>query len=123
MCLAAVVRLVVEEMVERGRQRLLDLDRPHESAVADGAGKVGVCQSSDIVADARILRGPRRPQWGEVVIEDGIEAFRQFARASEAGHPDAIADQQVIQGPVQRLEEGAAVGAVVCLGDGRGGLI
>ena len=57
----------------------------------------------------------------EIVIEDGVEAWRQFALAGEAPHPDAVADQQMIERAVQRLEEGAAVGAVIGVATRRGG--
>ena len=64
----------------------------------------------------RVLGAARRPQGREIVVQDGVEARRLFARAGEAPHPDAVADQQMIERAVQRLEEGAAVGAVVGVG-------
>ena len=48
MGLAAMVGLVVEEMIECGRKLLLDIDRIDEGAKADGAGEVLVAQAFDI---------------------------------------------------------------------------
>ena len=112
MRLAAVVGLVVEEMIERRRQRLLDLLRPHDGPVAERAGEVGLGQFLDIAADPLVLGAAGGAQRREVVIKDGVQALRHLALAGEACHPDAVADQQVVEGAVQRLEEGAAVGPV-----------
>ena len=70
-----------------------------------------------------VLGAARGAQGGEVVVEDGVEALRHIALAGEALHPDAVADQQVVERAVQRLEEGAAVGAVVGVGQRGGGVI
>src|SRR6476646_1824925 len=51
----------------------------------------------------------------EIVVEDCIEARRVFALTGEAPHPDAVADQKMIESAVQRSEKGAPVGAIVSL--------
>ena len=43
--------------------------------------------------------------------------------AGEAPHPDAIADQKMIESAVQRFEEGASVSAIVGLRNLSGGVI
>src|SRR5450432_2672289 len=106
-----MVGLVVEEMVERGRQFLLDVGRPYESAIADGSGQIGLAQRADIDADGFVLRAAALPQAGKVVIQDGIETGRYLALAGEALHPDAVADQEMVKGAVQRLEVDTPVGA------------
>src|SRR5665811_2200486 len=78
-------------------------------------------QRFDIAADARVLAAARRPQGYEIVVQGRIKARRQFALAGKAPHPDAVADQQVIERAVHRLEEGAAVGAIVGVGQLGGG--
>ena len=113
MRLAAMVGLVVEEMIERRRQRLLDGLRVDHGAIADDAVEVVAAQAGDVAADENVLAAAGGAQGAEIFIQDGIEAFRGFAGAGEAPHPDTVADQQVVQGSVQRFEEGAAVGAVI----------
>src|SRR5471030_536148 len=51
-------------------------------------------------------------QRGEIVEEDGVELGRLLAFAGEAMHPDAIAKEEMVEGTVQREEEGAEIGAV-----------
>src|SRR5258707_14921821 len=45
MRLPAVMGLVVEKMVERGRKLLLDMGRVRDGAIADASGQVGFAQS------------------------------------------------------------------------------
>ncbi len=45
MCLAAMVGLVVEEVPESRRQRLGDVGRAGDRAIAERAGKVGVAET------------------------------------------------------------------------------
>ena len=121
MRLAAVMRLVVEEMQQQRHQRLLDLSRVAQRAIAHEPVEVGLAQPRDIGGDAGVLGLPRRPQLAEIVVEDAFEALRRITRAGEAAHPDPVADQDVVQRAVQRAEEGAAIGAVVFVGQpGRG---
>jgi len=48
---------------------------------------------------------------------------RRAALPGEALHPDAVADQDVIQRGVQRAEEGAAIGAIIGIGQLRRGIV
>ena len=75
------------------------------------------------MADAFIFSAARRAQLCEIVVEDCIEARRGFALAGEAPHPDAVADQQMVEGTMQRFKEGAAIGAIVGIRDLRGRVI
>jgi len=59
----------------------------------------------------------------KIVIKDSIKTWRQLAFASEALHQDAVADQQVVEGPMQGLEESAAVSAIVSVRHLGGGII
>ena len=96
---------------------LLDLRRRARRAIAERALEIGVREALDVSDDAAVLRLPRRPQRREIVVEDRVELLRLVAFAGEAMHPDAVAEQQVVERPVQRAEEGAAVGAVVGVRD------
>jgi hypothetical protein len=115
MSLAAMMGLVVEEMGKCGRKLLFDRCRIDEGAVANSTFKIVLAQAFDLAADARILGAPRGAQIVEIVVKDDIEILGQLALSGEALHPDAVADQQMVEGAMQRLEEGAAVGAVVCI--------
>ena len=121
--LAAMVGLVVEEMRQRRRQRLGDVGRPGDRAVAEGAGEVGLAQAVDIGDDALVLRAARFGKRRQVVEQDLVEPRRLRALAGEAAHPDAVGDQQVVERAVERAEEGAAVGAVVGIGELRRRLV
>ena len=117
MRLPAVMGLVVEEMVERRRQLL-----GRRSAGLVMVRKLNVRPSSAspsapmqwlMRASSCAARGRQR---GEVVEQDGIETRGRLALAGEALHPDAVADQEMVERAVHRFEEGAAVGAVLGIG-------
>lgn len=59
MGLAAVVSLVVEKMIERGRERLLDILRVDDVAIADRFGEIIRAQSPNVMADAFVFSAPR----------------------------------------------------------------
>src|SRR5260370_17503954 len=46
-----------------------------------------------------------------------LDAARRFWRAGEPVHPDAVAPQQVIEGRMNRPEEGAALAFAILLGE------
>ena len=46
-----------------------------------------------------------------------------LALPGEAAHPDAVGDEEVVQRPVHRLEERAAIGPVVGVGERRRGIV
>ena len=123
MRLTAVMRLMIEEMVERGAKRLLDVARVGERAVAQREREVGLGAGIDPRADPRILGTARRAQRREIVVQDGVEPRGMLAAAGEAAHPDAVGEQQVIERAVHRLEERAAVGAIVGVGKPRGRVV
>ena len=76
MRLATVMSLVVEEMIERRRQRLFDGLRVDERAVAYAADKIVVAQARDIAGDAGILAHARRPQGRKIFEQNSVEACR-----------------------------------------------
>src|SRR5260370_26913760 len=123
MRLAAMMRLMIEEMEQQRREILLDLDRAARRPVAQGSGEIGLAEAADIGADARILDASCGAQLGEIVVEDRIERRRLAALAGEAMHPDTVAKQEMIQRSVQRSEKGAAIGAIVGIGDARRRLV
>src|ERR1041384_6820829 len=73
MRLPAMVRLVIEEMVERGLKLLLDCLRIDESAEAERAGELSIAKRSNVSRYAVVFRAPRRAQGSEIVVKDRIE--------------------------------------------------
>ena len=57
-------------------------------------------------------------QGGELVEQNLVELGLNRPAAGEAAHPDAVGDEHVVERAVQRTEEGAAVGAIVGVGQG-----
>src|SRR5262249_53644515 len=121
MRLAAVMGLVIEEMQKQRRQVLLELSGAPRAAIAEPAREVSFREPRNVRTDARILGAPPRAQLREILVEDGVERLGLRALAGEAMHPDAVADQQMVQGAVQRAEERAAVPAILGVGNARGG--
>src|SRR5262245_15057126 len=113
MRLAAMVRLVIEKMIKRRSKRLLDILRIDNGAVADRLREVGLAQGAYVSSNAFIFVPAGGPQLVEIVIEDGVQARRDFTLAGEPLHPDTIADKKMIEGAVQRLEENTTIGTVV----------
>ncbi len=116
MHLATMVRLMIEDVRQRIDELLLDIGRPADGPIAHLAGEVVIAKPRHIGDDACILGDPRRTQRAEVVMQNGVEPRRSFALAGQALHPDAIADQKVIERAVHRAEKGAVVGAVLGIG-------
>jgi hypothetical protein len=56
---AAVVRLVIEEKIERGRERLLDRRRAQESSIAQSTEEISVAQAVDVAHDFDVIAYPR----------------------------------------------------------------
>jgi hypothetical protein len=100
---------VIEDVGQGENELLLDVGRPADGPVADLAGKVLLGEAPDIGDDARILRRPRRAQASEVVKKDGIEPGGSVALAGQALHPDPVADQEMVERAMDRLEEGTVV--------------
>jgi hypothetical protein len=115
--LAAMVRLVIEKMIERRSKRLLDILRIDNGAVSDRLREVGLAQGAYVPSNAFIFVPAGRTQLVEIVIEDRVQARRDFTLAGEAPHPDTIADQKMIERAVQRLEENTTIGTIVGIAD------
>src|SRR5712671_1087816 len=60
MRLAAVMRLVIEEVQQQRRQQLLDLRGAARAAVADRACEVVFRKSRDVIDDPCVVGAPRR---------------------------------------------------------------
>ena len=81
----------------------------------------GIVQAGHEGFDACVFDAAGGAQLVEVFVEDGVQPRRRRAAALEAGHPDPVADHDVVQGAVDAPEEGAAIlppGRVVELGAG-----
>ena len=116
MSLTAVMGLVIEEVNQERRQLLLDLHRAAGRAIAQRALEIRFAQRADVIDDALVLPPARLAEPGEILMEDRIELAGRLALAGEALHPDPVAHEQMIEGAVQRAEEGPVVGAVVAVG-------
>src|SRR5260221_229418 len=68
MRLAAMVGLMVEEMVECRRKLLLHVDRIGDGPVAEPAGEVSVSERIGIAQDAFVLGAPGVAQGGEILM-------------------------------------------------------
>jgi hypothetical protein len=123
MCVTAMVGLVVEPVVERGRQLLHELFRRRDPAVTDHAGQPRLVETVDVGNDAPVLGLARRPEVGQALVHDGVEPIRRLTLAGEAFHPDAIGGEQMVQRAVHRLEERAFVGAILAIGQEPGGIV
>src|ERR1700722_11241179 len=119
MGLAPVMRLVVEEMIERLAQDLLDLGRVGDGRIAEACVERLVVEPVDIGLDAPVLDLSRTAQIVKILVQNGVEPRRRLALAREAAHPEAIAHEKMIERALQGFEEGAAIGAVIRIADGR----
>jgi len=114
--LAAMMRLVIEEMQQERCKILLDLGGIAGRAIADDPSEIVVAKAVDIGDDARILGLTLRTQLDEIIIKNGVEIAKNCTLASEALQPDAVAEEKMVQRPMQRAEEGAAIGTVIAFG-------
>lgn len=117
MGLTAMMRLVVEPVIERQIESLGHIIRSGNAAVADCAGQPRIVEAFDVGYDAIVFRFARRTKILQGFVQDGVEPLRGLPFAREATHPDPIGRQQVIEGAMHRLEEGAAIGAIVGIGE------
>src|SRR5262245_37867404 len=117
MRLAAMVRLVIEKMIKRRSKRLLDILRIDNGAVADCLREVGLSQGAYISSNAFIFVPSGGAQLVEIVMEDRVQAWRDFTLTGEPPHPYTITDQKMVEGAVQRLEENTTIGTVVGIAD------
>src|SRR5882724_7781816 len=104
--------LVIEEMRQHPRQRCF-MGLAGHVAIAEGAGDRIVAEAADEAEDARILNLARRPEIGEFVVENLIQPLDTTRHAFEAAHPDAIADEYVVERRANRAEERRPIRAVV----------
>src|SRR6185369_17173780 len=121
--LTAMVGLVVEEVQEKRGQLLLNVSRIARGAIAYGAIELSRAEAADIGLDPRVLGMPRLPERCEIVEQDRRQLSRLLAFPGESMHPDAIAEQKMIQRAVQRTKECATISAVLGIRDLRGGVI
>ena len=112
MNLPAVVGLVIEPVRQRRRQCLLEFLRRGDAAVFDGAFDAPVVQPFHEAHDPPVLGLARGAQFAEGLEQDRVQPVRCVALAGKALHPDPVGDDEVVQRPVQRSEEGAARAAI-----------
>ena len=62
--------------------------------------------------DPGVFLGTGVGERGQVVEKDLIQRSDAAIDAFETTHPRAVADEDVVEGPVDRAEEGAAVGTI-----------
>ena len=120
MHLAAMMRLMIEKMRQRGIDPLLDLRRLRDRAIRDCARQLRLIEPIDEADDASSSRITRRAQIGEGFVQDRIEPRRRLALAGETLHPDAVGDEQMVERAVNRFEEGTPIGAIIGIAELRG---
>ena len=113
----------LKKCAKRRRKRLGDVLRPDDGAVGEGRGEVGFRQAVDIGDDAVILDLARGVERIEILEQDLVEPGLHGALAGEAAEPDAVGDDEMVEGAVERAEEGAARRPVVGVGKGPGGRV
>jgi hypothetical protein len=111
--LPAVVGLVIEPVRQRRGHRLLELLRRCDLAVFDRSGDADIVEPVDEIDDPLVLRLACGTQLVECLEQDRIQPVRRVAFAGKPLHPDPVGRQQMVQGAVDRFEEGAAVGAIL----------
>jgi hypothetical protein len=102
--LPTMMGLVIEEMNEHLPARLA-LRLATRGLVVKDRVEVNLRQARDVIGNSPILGVARRPEWRELLEEDGVQAARCIALADEPVHPNSIRDQQVIEGAMQAAEE------------------
>jgi hypothetical protein len=114
--LAAVMRLVVDDMAEDLDQRPT-LVLPGRVAVGELAGQRRLVETADD-GDQPLVLGPAGgAQLGEIAIEFLVEALDAMGLAVETRQPNPVADQDVVQREVDRAEEGGPLRLALGVGE------
>ena len=108
-----MMSLVIEKMIERRSERLLDILWVDHGAIADRLREIGLAQGTNVTQDALIFIPTGGLQLRDAFIEDRIKTWRDFTLASESPHPYAIAHEKMIERAVQRFEENTAIGVII----------
>src|SRR5882672_181202 len=117
-----MVGLVIEEMRQHPRQRRF-MELAGHVAIAERAADGFVAEAADEAEDARILDLACRPEIGERVVENLVQSLDAARHSLETAHPDAIADEDVVERRMNRAEEGRPIRAVVGRAQRGAGLI
>src|SRR5579863_2057568 len=113
MNLAAMMSLVIEEM--RGREgRLIDIIQASIIRVRDRSGKEIFAEAREELFDPGILGYPVARQLGETLRYDRIERWCFLPSPLEALHPDSVAQEHVVQKPMDTAERAAPRLSVLC---------
>ncbi len=103
MRLAAMVRLVIEEVGEYLAQRL-PLRSTVQGAIVQRRFEVTFRESCHEAEDTLILGLSRRVQRREILEQDRIELVRMIPATGHTSQPDSIPDQYVVQRTVRMSE-------------------
>lgn len=93
MRLAAMVRLVVEEMCQRGCKALADSAHVADCRIRKASGNIRALEAVDPIDDACILRYPRCPEIVQSVVDYCIKRLGRVSLAREAMQPDTVCHQ------------------------------
>ena len=107
-----MVGLVIEEMRKGPGQRIL-LRLAGHIAISKCVLKGLVAEASDEAEDAAVFGLAGRTEIGELIVKDLIEPLDPARHPLEPAHPHTISDQDVVEGGVNRAEEGRPPRAVV----------
>lgn len=105
MGLATMMGLVVEEMRQCHRQRIGEPFAAHVG-IAEAAGQRRFIQAVAEGKDLGIFRLAGLAQAVEILVQDLVKRDdMRRDRAFEAAEPDAVADQDMVQGGMQAAEK------------------
>ena len=105
MDLSAVMGLVIEQMAECRGDPLAYRSYIGCRHICEAAGKAFGVHTFNIFADALVFGPSHVTQFDEIVGDDGVELVWMITFAGKAFHPDAVSNQQVVEGSMHRSEK------------------
>src|SRR3546814_5025483 len=103
-----MVVLVVEEMGDE-QVRRVRFQLAFVVPIADRAGQKPFGEGGREGFDAPVLGHASGVEFAEILVQDRVQPGRPGLAAAEPGEPDPVADHDVIQRAVDRLEESPSV--------------
>ena len=104
MDLAAVVRLMIEDMQQCVRVGLRDARRTHDRAEDEVPAKARVVHGLDETRDATVLGFPSDPQRVQVLMDHGRQIHIGLPLPGQPVHPYPVGDQEMVQRSQHRPE-------------------
>src|SRR5215510_11782276 len=122
MSLPAMMRLMIEQVSQDLAAWLLELFT-RRIRIPKRPGNRAVVQRGNESHNAIVFVGARQRELRTILVKDGVKPVGMVALACEALQPNPVCQQQMVQRPVQALEERPNVAPVVGIPERQGGLI